>query len=517
MTPVMPDAEKAQGAWPAGAMTSSRRLMWRVLRNCAIISPNVARYVGPRHSLNRMPKQIPQKEMDTLLEAVARFPEGVSVAHIHASLPVPVPRRTLQRRLARLVEQGRLSVEGRGPGVRYRIRGVTGTMRGEIAPFRVQVFGEVYVPVSPEADAIKQAVRRPIQDRHPVGYHREFLDAYRPNATHYLPTDIRERLLGMGRSPDGDRPAGTYARQILGRLLIDLSWNSSRLEGNTYSLLETERLLELGEAAAGKDAREAQMIRNHKAGIEFLVETPEEIGFNRHTVLNLHALLSDNLLADPQACGRLRVTSVGIAETVYHPLAVPQLIEEAFDQILDTAASIRDPFEQAFFAMVQLPYLQPFEDVNKRVSRLAANLPLIRDNLCPLSFVDVPERAYIDGMLGVYELNRVELLRDVFTWAYERSCARYSAIRKSLGEPDRFRMRHRALIAAAVAGIVRGRMDKPAAIALIRARAQAALPEAERARFIEVVETEVIGLHEGNIARYRLRPSEYQAWRGGWH
>jgi len=93
-----------------------------------------------------------------------------------------------------------------------------------------------------------------------------------------------------------------------------------------------------------------------------------------------------------------------------------------------------------------MPYLQPFEDVNKRVSRLSANISLIRRNLCPLSFVDVPDRAYIDGILGVYELNRIELLRDVFVWAYERSCARYSAVRQSLGEPDPFRLRYRKKI-----------------------------------------------------------------------
>ena len=79
--------------------------------------------------------------------------------------------------------------------------------------------------------------------------------------------------------------------------------------------------------------------------------------------------------------------------TVYHPLEVPQLIEECFGKILDTAAAIADPFEQAFFALAHFAYLQGFEDVNKRVSRLAANIPLIRGNLCPLSFVDVPERA----------------------------------------------------------------------------------------------------------------------------
>jgi len=299
-------------------------------------------------------------------------------------------------------------------------------------------------------------------------------------------------------------------------LLIDLSWNSSRLEGNTYSLLETERLLELGETTEGKDAQEAQMILNHKAAIELLVEQAAEVSFNRYTILNLHALLSDNLLTDPQACGRLRAIPVGIDGTVYYPLEVPQLIDECFRQILDTASAIQDPFEQAFFAMVHLPYLQPFEDVNKRVSRLAANLPFIRQNLCPLSFVDVPERAYVDGILGVYELNRIELLRDVFVWAYERSCARYSAVRRSLGDPDPFRLRYRTLVAHIVAEVVRGGMNKKNAAAFIKRRAAEDVSQEDRARFIEVVETEVMGLHEGNIARYRLRPSEYQTWRATW-
>ena len=113
------------------------------------------------------------------------------------------------------------------------------------------------------------------------------------------------------------------------------------------------------------------MILNHKDAIEFLAGSAEEIGFNRHTILNLHALLANNLLADPEATGRLRQIAVGIEKSAFHPLEVPQLIEEYFDQILTTADAITDPFEQAFFVMVQLPYLQPFDDVNKRVSRLS--------------------------------------------------------------------------------------------------------------------------------------------------
>jgi len=466
-----------------------------------------------------VPRKIPQAELDAVLQAVAQFPGGVSVEEISRRLEIALPRRTLQRRLARLVAQGQLTLAGRGRGSRYRLP--TRAIDARLSPGKAMVEGdapkfEIYIPISPEGKVIKRAVREPIQQRRPVGYNRVFLDDYRPNESFYLSSDTRQHLLELGRSPDGKRPAGTYARQIFSRLLIDLSWNSSRLEGNTYSLLETERLLELGETAEGKNALDAQMILNHKAAIELLVEQAEEVGFNRYTILNLHGLLSDNLLADPQACGRLRAIAVGIEGTVYHPLEVPQLVDECFQQILDTAAAITDPFEQAFFAMVQFPYLQPFEDVNKRVSRLAANLPLIRRNLCPLSFVDVPERAYIDGILGVYELNLIELLRDVFVWAYERSASRYSAVRRSLGEPDAFRLRHRTLIAETVAEIVRGGMDKKKATAFVQQRALEGISPEDQARFIEVVETEVMNLHEGNIARYRLRPSQYQTWKATW-
>lgn len=458
-----------------------------------------------------MPKKVPEQELEAIVAIVTAHPEGVQVETIREGLAFDFPPRMLQRRLALLVEQQRLIAEGRGRGRRYRAPAGAVVASPHAAP---EV--ESYIPISPEGQVIKQTIREPIQQRHPVGYNRAFLDDYRPNESFYLPSDTRQRLFALGRSPDGERPAGTYARQIFNRLLIDLSWNSSRLEGNTYSLLETERLLELGEAAEGKDALDAQMILNHKAAIELLVEQAEEVGFNRYTLLNLHALLSDNLLADPQACGRLRTIAVGIDGTVFHPLEVPQLVDECFQQILDTAAAITDPFEQAFFAMVQLPYLQPFEDVNKRVSRLAANLPLIRHNLCPLSFVDVPERAYIDGILGVYELNRIELLRDVFIWAYERSAARYSALRRSLGEPDAFRLRHRILIAETVSEIVHAGMDKKTATGFIQLRAREDVSPEDQARFVEVVETEVMNLHEGNIARYRLRPAQYKTWKATW-
>src|SRR5690606_40963198 len=123
-----------------------------------------------------------------------------------------------------------------------------------------------------------------------------------------------------------------------------LSWASSRLEGNTYTRLDTENLIQFGQLAAGKDQLEAQMILNHKAAIEMLVGQADEIGFNRYTVQNLHALLSENLPPEAAAGGRLRRTDVAIAGSVYQPLAVPQRIEAHFDTLLAKAQAIADPF-----------------------------------------------------------------------------------------------------------------------------------------------------------------------------
>lgn len=465
-----------------------------------------------------MPKQISQAELDTVTRVVEQFHQAVSVEQIMAALESPLPRRTLQRRLSFLVRNGQLLLEGRGRGSKYKVKSLAVVAPGHIRePDDVlSIYTEPYVPVSEPSREIRERVRQPVQQRHPVGYNRDFLSAYKPNQSFYLPENTRKKLLAMGQANQDELPAGTYVLQIYNRLLIDLTWNSSRLEGNTYSLLETERLIEMGEGAEGKDVFETQMILNHKAAIELLVGSAHDTGFNHYTLCNLHALLSENLLPDPNACGRLRKHAVGIGGSVFHPLQGGPLVNECFDELLRKANAINDPFEQAFFAMVHLPYLQPFDDVNKRVSRLTANIPLIRDNLSPLSFVDVPAKAYIDGLMGIYELNRTELMADVFVWAYERSCARYSAVRQSLGEPDPFRLRYREPIARLVGGVVRNAMQKKSAITFIKQFAENEITREDRGRFIELVETELMGLHEGSIARYRLKPVEYTGWKKHW-
>ena len=465
-----------------------------------------------------MARQILETDLRAIEEAVRRHPDGMTARQIAEALEDAPAHRTLQYRLKSLVDSRRLVMKGSGRGARYRVPNQWQVSAGAVS-YEIHVSPpEVHVlpPLSKDGTEVREYVRQPAEARTPVGYDPAFLESYRPNETFYLSVAERVRLKDIGASPVASEPAGTYAKQILNRLLIDLSFHSSRLEGNTYSLLDTTRLLEMGEEAKGKDRRDTQMILNHKEAIEFLVDAAGETGFNRHTVLNLHAALADNLLPDPQAAGRLRHGAVGIQGSVFYPLEGPQRIEANFDLVLGRASAIEDPFEQAFFALVQLPYLQPFDDVNKRVSRLAANIPLIKANLSPLSFEDVSRELYTEAVLGVYELQRVELLRDVFVWAYERSAARYAAVRQSLGEPDPFRMRHREALRELVASVVRGCVDMKEAAAAIEAWVTSNIAQPERERFREMVERELLSLHEGNFARYRIKPSEFAAWQEAW-
>lgn len=453
-----------------------------------------------------MPKQIDEQDLEAIEQQIAAYSKGIGISELEAALSaagIVMNRRSLLRRISTLIESKRIRATGAFKGRVYwpLASPVTDDQDAE----------ESVIPLSVAGREIRGYVSQPIQRREPVGYRRDFLLSYL-NSGPYLDDTTRKHLHRIGRAHQENIPAGTMARQVMGRLLIDLSWASSYLEGNTYSLLETERLISFGQAAEGKDALETQMILNHKQAIEFLVESADDIGFNRYSILNLHAILSDNLLPNPEACGRLRQIAVGIGGSVYSPLSTPQLLDEYFQIALDTAAAINDPFEQSFFALVHLSYLQPFEDVNKRVARLAANIPLIKHNLCPLSFIDVPKKSYVEGILGVYEQNRIELLRDIFVWGYERSVKRYLSTREELVEPDPFRMKYRTLLTEIIREVVLRSAGPTGDI--VAAWATERLPEADRSQFISLVDAELRGLHEGNIARFRLRPKEFAAWQG---
>lgn len=442
-----------------------------------------------------------------LLNSIQASRSGLTLAELLTAHP-DIARRTAQRLIAKLIESGQVTAQGKGRARRYFGAGTrigTVTMASKTDGF------PPFIPLSADSQDILAYIDQPLEARKPVGYQRDFLDAYRPNETGYLSESLRRQLHKMGRTTDLDAPAGTYSRAILNRLLIDLSWASSHLEGNTYSRLDTRELIEHGRAARGKAALETQMILNHKTAIELLVENIDSAEFDRYTLMNLHSALAENLLPNPADEGRIRQHAVDIGKSVYRPLSTPQQIEDALDTLLSKANRIRDPFEQSFFMMVHLPYLQPFADINKRTSRLAANLPLFRANLCPLTFLDVPDQAYSRATLGIYEMTRVELLRDLYVWAYERSSQEYLAIKQDLAEPDPLRLAWRDFIKQTIREIITHPELDP--LFSIQRSVVKLVPKQEQPDVKALIVEELRRLHEGVLARYGLRPSEYAAWK----
>lgn len=410
-------------------------------------------------------------------------------------------RRTAQRWIAELIKQKKIMAEGKGRSRRYKLIPVL----PESSDF------PEYIPLSPDSQDVLTYIRQPLLARKPVGYQRDFLISYQPGKTWYLPEPLRRQLHQIGNMGSNQLPGGTYGRDILHRVLIDLSWASSHLEGNTYSLLDTRELIEHGKIAKNKAVIETQMILNHKTAIEFIFENLASLNFDRFTIFSLHSALSENLLPNPADEGRIRQHMVAIGKSVYRPLSIPAQLEEMLNQFLVKTNQINDPFEQAFFTLVHIPYLQLFSDINKRTSRVAANIPLLKANLCPITFLGVPEEAYSPAILGIYELTRVELLRDLFMWAYERSTQEYLAVKREMVAPDPLRLHYRDVIRKIIHQVVKNYQQD--AISLIQQHLEKNIPEKDRNNLQMLIFEELRRLHEGNLARYDLRPAEYSTWK----
>lgn len=414
---------------------------------------------------------------------------------------VPASRSTVNRHLAELVHSGLLTRLNAGPATRY----CTGTPESAPPPPPASLLAW-----SPDAARLRSELMQPIGMRTPLTYRRGFVDGYVPNQSTLLPSTLAMDLFRAGRA-HGQQPAGTYARKVLEQLLIDLSWHSSRLEGNRFSLLDTRELFARGRAA-GTNA-DAAMLLNHKEAIEFMVDAAPEQGITVLVIRNLHGLLMQGLLADPAGVGAIRRKVVQIEDSVYTPSQVPQLLEEMLDQIVTKARAIRNPIEAAFFLWVNIAYLQPFEDGNKRTSRLGANLPLLLANCAPLSFLDVDRDDYSLAMLGVYERQDMSLAADLFAWTYRRSIDKYRVVRESLGEPDPLRVRYRELLGDVVRRVVDGS-------SLVEVVGTLELPVEDREVFTAMACEELEHLEPYNCARYRLPITQVQRWIGdgrpGW-
>ena len=446
-------------------------------------------------------------DLETLILTLLQEESEINLSRIaekaKLSTASSADRRAIQRALSSLINKNSIEAVGKARARVYLLKGHTFKNETANDPFLFQGSAKLL-----------DYLAKPIQKRKIANYDQDFLKSYQPNHTFYLDAPLREELHHIGSAETMTRPAGTYARHILNRLFIDLSWNSSRLEGNTYSLLETKRLLDLGENAAGKDATETQMILNHKEAIEYIVESANEKKISAHEIYSIHALLSENLLGDSSASGRLRSIAVGISGTTYTPLDNPHILKDSFNLFIKKMNLIKDPFEQSFFALAQLSYLQAFEDVNKRTARLAANIPLIKKNLKPLSFVDVNQKDYVLALLGIYEKHDISLLRELYVWAYKISAQRYSALQQSMGEPNVFKLKYRDDIQHIIRTIILDKIPGDQVVTTIKKLIGALkLSTTDATQLFELIETEIMNLHDGNIARFKIRPSEFEQWQ----
>ncbi len=206
-----------------------------------------------------------------------------------------------------------------------------------------------------------------------------------------------------------------YTRE-LERLAIDLSWKSSQIEGNTYSLLETERLLKEKETASGKTKDEATMLLNHKEAIDFIVENPDYlIPLSVSKIEDIHSILVNELIIEKN----LRKRRVGISGTNYKPLENEFQIKEALLKVCVLINNKENIFEKALLALVLISYIQPFVDGNKRTARIVSNAILMNNKYCPISFRTVDSIEYKKAMLLFYEQNNISSIKEIFITQFE--------------------------------------------------------------------------------------------------
>lgn len=442
---------------------------------------------------------------DEVLEALRRLAQAgqPAVSSTDVIKAMQASSATVRRHLDSLCSRGEVIRTGKARATRYRLKasGAAGLPAAATAAARGDE-AQAHPALSAAAWQLSRRLEVPLAARDPVAYKRDFVDSYVPNTSWLMPPELAEELYRAGRS-QGQQPAGTYARKVMEPLLIDLSWSSSRLEGNRYSLLATEELFKRGSAGTDTDA---VMLLNHKAAIEFLVDAVPIQGLSSSLMRNLHAVLMQDLLADSDALGAIRKKVVNIADTVYLPTQVPAILEEMLERIVHKAKLTKNPVEAAFFLWVNLAYLQPFEDGNKRTSRLAANIPLVLYNCSPLSFLDIDMDDYARAMLGVYEFRDVALAVELFSWAYRRSIKKYAAVKESLGAPDPIRLRYREGLTAAVGLVVKERKSVQTALG------ELGLTEDTAPGFRALLLDELTKLEVFNCARYRLTLSATQDW-----
>ncbi|MEK7463618.1 MAG: Fic family protein [Patescibacteria group bacterium] len=310
-------------------------------------------------------------------------------------------RETVVRELAVLVDAGIIEKSGKGRAVSYRIRGVH--------PLLKALDHEEYISKEPD-----------VRSKDAILFNQEIF--------HKLDGIFSEaEIFELNRKNDAYRgreknltPA--ILRKELERITIELSWKSSKIEGNTYSLIDTEILIKDNKKAYGHDADEATMILNHKKAIDYIFDNREKFKIlSLRNVEDVHRMLVEGL----EVNHGIRSKAVGITGTQYRPLDNQHQVKEALENTIIEINRMKDPWSKALIALIMIAYIQPFEDGNKRTSRIVANACLIAHDVCPLSLRSIDETEYKKAITVFYELQNAAYMKKLFLEQFDFAIKNY--------------------------------------------------------------------------------------------
>ncbi len=343
------------------------------------------------------------KDLDkSILDFVDLHPSSSS-SDIHKGLDVTVSYASVRRVIKRLVDEGSLLFSGKGKSIRYALS----------PTFNMSRSLDIDSYFSKEIDA------RVISS----SFNFELMDLLKSCSSLFTSTETRHLDDLQGLFSQNYAELSINARRLeMERLGVDLSWKSSQIEGNTYSLLETERLLKDAQEASGKTKLEAVMLLNHKEALDFILENKDYLEhLSVQRLENIHSILIKDLLIDRN----VRTRRVGITGTNYSPLDNEFQIREALESMCHLVNSVKGVFDKAFLILLLISYIQPFNDGNKRTARIVANAMLIAHDFCPISFRSVDSIDYKKAMLLFYEQNNYRAMKDIFIAQFEFAVKTY--------------------------------------------------------------------------------------------
>ena len=336
-------------------------------------------------------------EKSTVILELIRQKQPLSSSEIHEGLEIEMGYSTVRKYLRDLALKQLIQSQGIGKALRY-----------SISPSY-----ELFVPI--DIDAYYELLMEE-RNAKPV-FNLALIPEILPNVELFTPEELK-RLNGLHAKYTANvKPlSDNEYKNELETLAIDLSWKSAEIEGNTYSLLETEALLKQQEIAEGKSREDAQALLNHKSALDFIIAEPDFLTpLSLPGIEDIHSLLIKDLGVDRN----VRKRGVSVGGTLYKPLSIESQIKEAIKHMCTLVNSRKNVFEKALLVLVLLSYIQAFNDGNKRTARIISNAILMCENYCPLSYRSVKASDYKKTMLLFYEQNNITAFKKLFMDQYE--------------------------------------------------------------------------------------------------